>query len=71
MAAIEVGRVCVKIAGRSCGAKVVITKIIDKNFVQIIEKGAKKPVRCAVRHLEPTLKVVSEKEIDAEIGGKK
>ena len=35
MAAIEVGRICVKTKGRDSGEKVVITKIIDDSFVMI------------------------------------
>jgi len=70
MAAIEVGRVCVKTTGRDSGSKVVITKVLDKNFVQIKGLGYKKHAKCAIRHLEPTAKVVSAKtdaEVDAEL----
>jgi len=35
MPAIEVGRICVKIAGREAGRKCVIVDIIDDNFVLI------------------------------------
>ncbi len=52
MAAIEVGRKCVKLAGRDAGTDVTITQVIDKSFVKI--KDAKgKEVKCNVRHLEP------------------
>lgn len=47
---IEVGRVCVKIAGKEAGRKCVIVKIIDKNFVLI--DGEVKRRRCNIDHLE-------------------
>ncbi len=53
MAAIEVGRVCVKTAGNDAGEKVTITKVIDKNFVEIKKENGKTS-RCSIRHLEPT-----------------
>ncbi|MCX8194643.1 MAG: 50S ribosomal protein L14e [Candidatus Micrarchaeota archaeon] len=61
MAAISVGRVCVKLKGRDAGEKVVITKIIDKNFVMVRSAARKKNPerRCAIVHLEPTETVVS------------
>ncbi|MEM3979819.1 MAG: KOW motif-containing protein, partial [Ignisphaera sp.] len=36
MPAIEVGRICVKIAGREAGRKCVIVDIIDDNYVLIM-----------------------------------
>lgn len=52
MAAIQVGRKCVKLAGRDAGEEVTITQVVDKNFVKF--KDAKgKEVRCNVKHLEP------------------
>ena len=62
MAAISVGRVCIKTKGRDAGEKVIVTKIIDKNFV-MVRSGARKgkPERkCSVLHLEPTESVVSQ-----------
>ncbi|MFA5106150.1 MAG: 50S ribosomal protein L14e [Candidatus Micrarchaeia archaeon] len=53
MAAIEVGRVCIKTAGNDAGGKVTITKVIDKNFVEIKRENGKAS-RCSIRHLEPT-----------------
>lgn len=35
MAVIEVGRVCVKLAGREAGRKAVIVDIVDENFVVV------------------------------------
>jgi large subunit ribosomal protein L14e len=57
MPAIEVGRICVKTAGREAGHKCVIVDLIDKNFVLIT--GPKKITeikrrRANVSHIEPT-----------------
>ncbi len=52
MAAIQVGRKCVKTKGRKAGEQVEIVKVIDRNFVEIKdEKGKVK--RCNATHLEP------------------
>ncbi len=56
MPAIEVGRICVKIAGRETGRKCVIVDLIDKNFVLVT--GPKsltgiKRRRSNINHLEP------------------
>ena len=60
MAAIQVGRVCVKTKGRDSGEKVVVTKVIDENYVMIRSPMRKKGDRkCAVIHLEPTDTIVS------------
>ena len=61
MAAIQVGRVCIKTKGRDAGEKVVVTKVIDENFVMVRSPARKKkPERkCAVLHLEPTETTVS------------
>ncbi len=53
----DVGRVCVKIAGRESGRKCVIVDVIDDNFVVITgpkELTGVKRRRVNVRHLEPT-----------------
>jgi len=47
----EVGRVCVKIAGKDAGRIVVVVEKVDNNFVLI--DGNVKRNRCNVRHLEP------------------
>jgi len=52
LALIEVGRVCVKKFGRDAGSRAVITKVIDKNFVNIITAERQKERRCNVKHLE-------------------
>ena len=48
----EVGRVCVKTAGREAGRKCVVVDIIDETYVLISGPGIKRR-RCNVRHLEP------------------
>jgi len=52
MPAIEVGRVCVKIAGREAGEKCVIVEVIDDKFVEVVGTNIKNR-RCNIRHLEP------------------
>ena len=52
MASIEVGRVCVKTAGREAGEKCVIVEIIDENFVEVVGASVKNR-RCNINHLEP------------------
>jgi ribosomal protein L14E/L6E/L27E len=52
LALIEVGRVCIKKFGRDAGSRAVITKVIDKNFVNIITAERPKERRCNVKHLE-------------------
>jgi len=60
MAAIEVGRICVKTKGRDSGEKVVVTKVLDDNYVMISSPARKKGDRkCSVLHLEPTETKVS------------
>lgn len=47
----EVGRLCVKIAGRDAGMKCVILQVMDKNFVLV--DGQTRRKRCNIIHLEP------------------
>jgi len=54
--AIEVGRICIKIAGREAGRRCVIVDIVDKNFVLITgpqKVSGVKRRRANVNHLEP------------------
>ncbi|MEM4272110.1 MAG: hypothetical protein QXH30_00830 [Candidatus Bilamarchaeaceae archaeon] len=53
MAAIEVGRVCVKKFGRDSGKEVVISRIIDGNFVMVRDSKGKES-KASIGHLEPT-----------------
>lgn len=58
----EIGRVCVKIAGRESGEKVAVVDVIDKNFVVIAGHNVKRR-RCNLRHLQPL-----EKSLDIKQG---
>ena len=55
MAAIEAGRVCVKKFGRDSGEEVVVTKVVDSNFV-MVKNSKGKEGRANISHLEPTSK---------------
>jgi len=59
--AIEVGRICVKVAGREAGRRCVIVDIIDKNFVLVTGPksitGVKRR-RANIKHLKPTEKKI-------------
>jgi large subunit ribosomal protein L14e len=65
MPAIEVGRVCIKIAGRESGEKCVIVEIIDDKFVEVVGKTIKNR-RCNIKHLEPVKQVIEIKSDDVE-----
>lgn len=49
----DVGRVCVKIAGREAGRKCVVVSRIDENFV-LVDSPSVRRRRCNLRHLQPT-----------------
>ncbi len=57
---IDVGRVCMKIAGRDSGKTVVVVEKIDDNFV-IIDGNVKRK-RCNITHLEPLQQVLNLKK---------
>jgi large subunit ribosomal protein L14e len=60
----EVGRVCLKIAGREAGRYCVIVNRIDDNFVTVTGPRNLTDVkrrRCNVNHLEPILDVLKIK----------
>lgn len=48
---IEIGRLCVKIAGRDAGKKCVIIDILDNRFVMI--DGETRRRKCNILHIEP------------------
>ncbi len=60
---IDVGRVCVKIAGRDAGKKAVVVEKIDSNFVLI--DGETRRRKCSINHLEPLNKTLDIKKGDA------
>jgi large subunit ribosomal protein L14e len=55
MAAIEVGRVIVKTAGREALMKAVIVDLVDQNFALISGAGVSpvKRRRCNIKHIRP------------------
>ncbi len=53
---IEIGRVCVKLAGRDASKKCVIVDILDDKFVLI--DGETRRRKCNVLHIEPLNQVV-------------
>jgi len=53
----EIGRVCVKIAGRDAGKRCVIVDVLDKNNVMI--DGDCRRRKCGVRHLEATRQIIN------------
>ncbi len=65
MPAIEVGRVCVKIAGREAGEKCVIVEIIDDKFVEVVGTNIKNR-RCNIKHLEPVDQTIEIKSDNVE-----
>jgi large subunit ribosomal protein L14e len=59
--AIEVGRICVKVAGREAGRKCVIVDIVDENFVLVTgpkQLTGVKRRRVNIKHIEPTDKTI-------------
>ncbi len=53
---IEIGRLCVKTAGRDSRHKCVVVDIVDNNFVLI--DGDVRRKKCNIEHLEPLDKVI-------------
>jgi large subunit ribosomal protein L14e len=53
---IEIGRVCVKTAGRDARAKCLVVDVIDKNYVLI--DGQTRRRKCNIVHLEPLDKIL-------------
>lgn len=48
----EVGRVCVKLAGHEAGKRCVIVEVLDGTYVVVSGPGVKRR-RCNIAHLEP------------------
>lgn len=58
MPAIEIGRICVKVAGREAGCKCVVVDLIDKNFVLVTGPKALSGIRrkrVNINHIKATL----------------
>lgn len=56
----DVGRLCVKIAGRDAGEKCVVVEMIDDLFVVV--DGATRRKKVNIRHLEPLEQTIDIKE---------
>jgi len=65
MPAIEVGRICVKIAGREAGEKCVIVEVINDKFVEVVGTAMKNR-KCNIKHLEPVDQTIEIKSDDVE-----
>ena len=57
---IEIGRLCMKTAGRDAGCKCVVVDILDDNYVLI--DGETRRRKCNVLHLEPLKEVIDIKK---------
>jgi large subunit ribosomal protein L14e len=71
MPAIEIGRICVKTAGREAGKKCIIVDVIDKNFVLVTgphQINKVKRRRANIKQLEPTTaKIAIEKGAEDKV----
>ncbi len=56
----EIGRLCVKLAGRDARKKCVIIDVLDNNYVMI--DGQTRRRKCNINHLEPLDKVIKIKK---------
>ncbi len=56
----EIGRLCVKIAGRDARKKCLIIEVLDDNYVLI--DGQTRRKKCNINHLEPLDKVLKIKK---------
>lgn len=57
----DVGRVCIKTAGREKGSTAVVVDKIDDNFV-LIDGGVRRR-KCNILHLEPLPKIIDIKKL--------
>ena len=56
----EIGQICVKLAGRDAGKKCVIVDILDSHFVLI--DGSTRRRKCNMLHLEPLKETIELKK---------
>ncbi len=57
---IEIGRICLKLAGRDAGRECVIVDVLEGNYVLI--DGNVRRRKCNIFHLEPTSKKIELKK---------
>ena len=72
MGIFEEGRVCVKLVGRDSGEKVVVTRMINKNTVEVLGSRGKREV--SLKHINPleqTIDIKNEESALAQLGVKK
>lgn len=60
MSLFDVGRICVKIAGRDSGKKCVVVESLDNTYVLVDGSTRRKKVN--IRHLEPLAEIISLKK---------
>lgn len=58
----EVGRICVKLAGHDAGKRCVVVEVLDPTYVVVSGPEIKRR-RCNIAHLEPT-----DKKLDIPTG---
>ncbi|MCS4541566.1 MAG: 50S ribosomal protein L14e [Euryarchaeota archaeon] len=66
MAAIEIGRICVKTSGHEAGKQCVLVDFVNENFVLVTgpkDVSGVKRRKVNIRHLEPT-----PQKIDIKVG---
>lgn len=56
----EIGRICIKTAGRDAKCKCVIVDVLEKNFVLV--DGQTRRKKCNIKHLEPTKELIKIKK---------
>ncbi len=61
----EPGRVCIVLAGRSAGERVVIVKKVDNVYVEVLGSRGRRKIN--MRHLHPLEKKISVEGSDEEI----
>lgn len=69
MSAVDVGRICVKLAGREAGKKCVIVDVVDRNFVLVTgpkQVNGVKRRRVNVNHIEQTERKVNIKRGESD-----
>lgn len=57
---IEIGRICLKLAGRDAGRECIIVNVLDDKYVLI--DGNVRRRKCNILHLEPTSKKIEIKK---------
>ena len=57
---VDIGRVCVKIAGRDAGKKCIVVDVLGKEMVMI--DGETRRRKCNIAHIEPLDKKVDIKK---------